>query len=309
MKSQGNRRTRLAQGFTLIELLVVIAIIAILAAILFPVFAKAREKARQTTCLSNLKQDSLGILQYVQDYDETYPMLQRNPTSAEIASVPGASTADLVPWQWDIQPYVKNGQKTLKRSAAGHFEYTGGIWSCPDFPDQESSREYGLNEGIAGDRSHVSNFNIGVPADSTTLSGVQNPSSKVLISELGHVDNAPYEDVRLSSLEWFWLSSANKFDLSNPKSADTDHGVPNQFPAPQSMPRFRHTDTANIIFCDGHVKAMRLGSFVGAAGWCKYIYGPVQAAGIKQAYNGMWYPYAADDLTGTGPNACDQYQQ
>ena len=64
-----NRRT----GFTLIELLVVIAIIAILAAILFPVFAQAREKARQTSCLSNAKQLGLGISMYVQDYDETMP--------------------------------------------------------------------------------------------------------------------------------------------------------------------------------------------------------------------------------------------
>src|ERR1700749_3137570 len=60
-------------GFTLIELLVVIAIIAILAAILFPVFAKVREKARQTSCLSNQKQLGLGIMQYVQDYDEAFP--------------------------------------------------------------------------------------------------------------------------------------------------------------------------------------------------------------------------------------------
>jgi len=60
-------------GFTLIELLVVIAIIAILAAILFPVFAKVREKARQTACLSNQKQLGLAVMQYVQDYDESYP--------------------------------------------------------------------------------------------------------------------------------------------------------------------------------------------------------------------------------------------
>jgi prepilin-type N-terminal cleavage/methylation domain-containing protein len=64
-------------GFTLIELLVVIAIIAILAAILFPVFAQAREKARQTTCVSNLKQIGTAFMMYVQDYDETYPPWKR----------------------------------------------------------------------------------------------------------------------------------------------------------------------------------------------------------------------------------------
>ena len=77
MSLQGERQcfanTQNKKGFTLIELLVVIAIIAILAAILFPVFAQAREKARQTSCLSNMKQLSLGLNMYVQDYDETWP--------------------------------------------------------------------------------------------------------------------------------------------------------------------------------------------------------------------------------------------
>src|SRR5437879_7509284 len=68
------------RGFTLIELLVVIAIIAVLSAILFPVFAQAREKARQTSCLSNLKQIGTGYMLYVQDYDEQYPLSCQSPT-------------------------------------------------------------------------------------------------------------------------------------------------------------------------------------------------------------------------------------
>lgn len=84
------------RGFTLIELLVVIAIIAILAAILFPVFARAREKARQTSCLNNVKQLCLAILQYTQDYDERY--------------TPAYCTNPHVPWPLLLQPYVKNQQ-------------------------------------------------------------------------------------------------------------------------------------------------------------------------------------------------------
>ena len=86
-------KIRISNGFTLIELLVVIAIIAILAAILFPVFAQAREKARQISCLSNEKQQALGIIQYVQDYDEVFPGYSSN-------------------WNWPmpvtLQPYIKS---------------------------------------------------------------------------------------------------------------------------------------------------------------------------------------------------------
>lgn len=89
------------KGFTLIELLVVIAIIAILAAILFPVFAKAREKARQASCASNLKQWALATIQYVQDYDEKYQM------SVTLAGLPPAGCITM----YDAgMPYMKNKQ-------------------------------------------------------------------------------------------------------------------------------------------------------------------------------------------------------
>ncbi len=89
------------RGFTLIELLVVIAIIAILAAILFPVFARAREKARQSSCLSNVKQIGLAFLQYNQDYDETWPLMAWNSTTGWEPAISGW-------WGGELGPYIKN---------------------------------------------------------------------------------------------------------------------------------------------------------------------------------------------------------
>jgi prepilin-type N-terminal cleavage/methylation domain-containing protein/prepilin-type processing-associated H-X9-DG protein len=109
------------KGFTLIELLVVIAIIAILAAILFPVFAKAREKARQTSCLSNVRQIGTAAISYAQDYDETLPSGERTPPA----------TRQVSNWYDLIQPYTKNQQ----------------ILVCPSYP--ESVHPLKLGYGIA----------------------------------------------------------------------------------------------------------------------------------------------------------------
>lgn len=103
----------LRKGFTLIELLVVIAIIAILAAILFPVFAKAREKARQSSCLSNTKQLALAFMQYSQDYDERMPMY-----------VDSGYQFATMGWYNTIQPYIKNTQLLKCPSTTGGTQAT-----------------------------------------------------------------------------------------------------------------------------------------------------------------------------------------
>jgi prepilin-type N-terminal cleavage/methylation domain-containing protein len=108
MQRQGNlwavhqsvRQTKLRDAFTLIELLVVIAIIAILAAILFPVFSQARAKARQAACLNNFKQVGTGMLQYTQDYDECFPYNRFY----------GPAGAAYQNWKYGILPYIRNQQ-------------------------------------------------------------------------------------------------------------------------------------------------------------------------------------------------------
>jgi prepilin-type N-terminal cleavage/methylation domain-containing protein/prepilin-type processing-associated H-X9-DG protein len=110
-------------GFTLIELLVVIAIIAILAAILFPVFAKAREKARQSSCLSNVKQLNLAVIQYAQDYDECLPFGQMDYSFGTVMAL-GNITNAAQPSH--LMPYIKNSQVAICPSLAGVCGYGWG---------------------------------------------------------------------------------------------------------------------------------------------------------------------------------------
>jgi prepilin-type N-terminal cleavage/methylation domain-containing protein len=113
-------RCSIHAAFTLIELLVVIAIIAILAAILFPVFAQAREKARQASCMSNCRQIGTASMMYVQDYDETFLLTDRNLVPVPQYTRPDGSTyTGVVGWTIQLFPYLKNLQ----------------VYTCPSDPD------------------------------------------------------------------------------------------------------------------------------------------------------------------------------
>jgi prepilin-type N-terminal cleavage/methylation domain-containing protein/prepilin-type processing-associated H-X9-DG protein len=284
------------KGFTLIELLVVIAIIAILAAILFPVFAQAREKARAITCVSNEKEIGLAVLMYVQDYDETYPLAQRDANAAEIASEPlaGNYAHPTVPWQWVVNPYVKNGQGAP--TDMGLFELAGGVWACPDMPEV-CPREYGVNVHICGDSSYYgANGGYGVRYQSVSDAGISSPASSVFAVEHGFMgadsgttnaagDQRDWQDVSFCAYLFCWDAAGTGL-TGDPIRSDTDNdSQKNPYPWAGTMPRFRHQKECNIIYADGHVKATRIGDLLGGPNWCQKLY--VQNPSLPS-----WYPYS-----------------
>jgi len=167
-----NNNNKVQRGFTLIELLVVIAIISILAAILFPVFARARENARRASCLSNLKQLALGVMMYSQDYDETLPSLGSSSDHQPDPVVPGNTEFNYQPdyggpfyyhtWASAIYPYVKNTQ----------------VFLCPS----NSKKFYGVNYGFP---AYATNGTSAVTylAASQKLAKFTRPAESLLISE------------------------------------------------------------------------------------------------------------------------------
>jgi prepilin-type processing-associated H-X9-DG protein/prepilin-type N-terminal cleavage/methylation domain-containing protein len=256
---------RKSAAFTLIELLVVIGIIAVLSAILFPVFAQVREKARALTCLNNEKQIGLALMQYVQDYDETFPLHQRAASQGEPTPTGGtATTTDVVPWYWVVNPYIKNGTPAGYDPNLGKFDLKGGVFSCPSFP-MATARNYGLSDSIAGEAPFPWNGYTFTP--SLTLSAIQNTSDKVLMAEKGMFSGSDWAEPKFYSAEWAYLSWAGE-DLG----ADNDAGSWSYWPFSPDMPRYRHQSTTNLLFCDGHVKALHRGVFDDPANFCKYLY-------------------------------------
>jgi prepilin-type N-terminal cleavage/methylation domain-containing protein/prepilin-type processing-associated H-X9-DG protein len=232
-----------SSGFTLIELLVIIAIIAILAAILFPVFAQSREKARQATCVSNLKQLGTACMLYSQDYDEHYPML-------ESGGAVRLTVANL------LDPYIKTNKKNVNGSG-GNLWPEDSIWRCPsgttyDFGDKQSyfTVAYNYLYLTQVDPGPAGNFKGGPGIYAWTMPGrslaqVGRPADTVLFADAGHCDGPG--------------GKRPTWDTLLPPSALLANG-PNDW---ETAMEARHNQIATVTWCDGHVKPSRLESVYG----------------------------------------------
>jgi prepilin-type N-terminal cleavage/methylation domain-containing protein/prepilin-type processing-associated H-X9-DG protein len=227
MKTRTEKTFR--KGFTLIELLVVIAIIAILAAILFPVFARARENARRASCQSNLKQIGLAMLQYAQDYDE------------RTVSPWGFGAAGLdTPWDVKIGPY--SGVKLQNNSWS---QRNSLIVQCPSDSvtrlGNYGTRSYALTADMQGDWFWINPFSVGVRSG-RALAQIGAPATTLMVVE----QHAPANT----------LSNINGSISSGPGNVtDSTWGV-EKFQSSGSLTPV-HLDGYNYLFADGHVKWLR----------------------------------------------------
>jgi prepilin-type N-terminal cleavage/methylation domain-containing protein/prepilin-type processing-associated H-X9-DG protein len=222
-----SRSHRQQQGFTLIELLVVIAIIAILAAILFPVFARARENARRASCMSNLKQIGLGMMMYVQDYDEHYAPSVIGTFRDTSSYITGAACTGLPCAKYYVSDGINTGHYMSWIDIMYPYTKSTQIFVCPSQP-ASAAPSYGYNAYI--NRWTLGSLPNPVPL---TMSAVDNPSGMVMfIDDLSNYGN--YATPFGTYASWKGRGTA----------------IGNTAYAP-------HMEGANVAFADGHVKWMK----------------------------------------------------
>lgn len=233
------------RAFTLIELLVVIAIIAILAAILFPVFATAREKARQTSCSSNMKQLGLAYVQYTQDYDECWP-------------VGDQANGDGSGWYDSVYPYIKSVQ----------------VFDCPSDPTTGGKTtpviSYAMNRNLTrvaeGDRN-ATPANGGSSSQAgkfLTISSLIAPSKTVMLFEvqglIGFFSNGQEQKSfsaygpNQTNAKYINSFNTNLFYATGLMGTPAENGNNYYSPTGATADGGRHSTGANYSFCDGHVK-------------------------------------------------------
>ncbi|MEO7717400.1 MAG: DUF1559 domain-containing protein [Capsulimonas sp.] len=228
-------------GFTLIELLVVIAIIAILAAILFPVFAKAREKARQISCSSNMRQIGLGMVQYAQDNDEISVGGWIRPTGGNAAH-----------YGQILQPYIKSTQ----------------VFRCPDDSASPNAISFSGDDpglGKAFHNSYALNYDamqFGDEQHGLPLASFNAPAGTVVIVDKGQKASnvAPFTTVPADTNKDNCLFFADPVGATTTQVSKANEVGPNN-DGNWCAPLARHTEFVNVVFMDGHVKATRLSGF------------------------------------------------
>jgi prepilin-type N-terminal cleavage/methylation domain-containing protein/prepilin-type processing-associated H-X9-DG protein len=262
----GHTTDRRVKGFTLIELLVVIAIIAILAAILFPVFAKARAQARKIAGISNLKQIGTGTMMYVQDYDEAFPYYNWGVMSCTEVGTPSPAISgdtqafepySAAAWCNSVQPYVKN--LGLFQDPSDRRRWQPGY--CINFPQsnfqagaqswtRSTYLSYGWNEGASGAR----------------IAQYQNPASDLMWCDYIGVlvdtwnrwqrdDNDMYVRRGIWN-ELDWNSNAWCGLGRDPRETFTRSFTQQEWDC-LAGPGIRHETGVNVTFMDGHAKFVK----------------------------------------------------
>lgn len=235
------------RGFTLIELLVVIAIIAILASILFPVFAQAREAARKTSCSSNARQLGVAFQMYLQDNDEIFPQVSYQGEA-------GHTTPDnfgAFRWPWLVMPYVKNMQLFRCPTESPHFsDATCGGSPCLD----PNNSYYGYLWGLFPNYGYNWGYLAPDPSAPAPGAGTQAASRGQSMAAV----QSPSETVMLADSIWTPAGSPEKvmggYLLIYPPNQWAGAPPLNGFSYGRVWPR--HQQKANVLFVDGHVRSM-----------------------------------------------------